>query len=578
MKLSSGFWQTYKESPQDAEIISHKLMVRAGLIMKSSSGLYHYLPMGLRSIKKVEQIVREEHNKEGFFELTMTMVTPGELWKETKRWDKMGDLILKFKDKGGKDLCLSPTNEESVVDIFRRTVKSYKQLPIGVYQINTKYRDEIRPRYGLMRCREFIMKDAYSFVLGEKAQDDIYQRFYDVYNRIFSRMKLHFIPVEADAGNIGSTQSKNHEFQVLADSGEDEIAFCETGTYAANLEKAETKRGDIPFHQTDAKLEKVSTPGISSIRDLCHFLDAPPYHTLKAMIYTAVIGKKEKHVAAFLLGDDTLNEIKLKNHLDADHIFPSTHQTIQELGIPTGSIGPMGMPDGMPVIFDAAIDLKASYIVGATEKDHHYKNYIPERDSRDPSHRFECVDLRKAKAGDISKETGEKIVVKRGIEVGHIFQLGDHYSKAMNAMVQVRDGHWEAPLMGCYGIGIGRTVAACIEQNHDDEGIIWPGAIAPYHIYFGIISKNEELRSLGAKLYQKLWEAGLETVLDDRGLGPGFMFKESDLLGLPLRVILGEKTFKRDGTLEIKIRRTGQILNVAPDQLVEKIKELLEHL
>ena len=292
MKLSTGFWQTYKEAPHDAETSSHKLMIRAGLIHKSSSGLYNYLPIGLRSIQKVEQIVREEHNKMGFFELKMTVVTPGELWKETRRWDKMGDLMLKFQDKGGKDLCLSPTNEEAVVDIFRRTVKSYKQLPIVLYQINTKYRDEIRPRYGLMRCREFIMKDAYSFVLGREEQEKVYQKLYDVYTNIFSRMQLQFIPVEADAGAIGSAESKTHEFQVVADSGEDEIICCETGQYAANVERAKTIRSSIEFSKTKNALEKILTKNQSKMNDVCNFLNIPLYHGLKALFYTWTVGKK----------------------------------------------------------------------------------------------------------------------------------------------------------------------------------------------------------------------------------------------------------------------------------------------
>ena len=570
MKLSTGFWQTYKEAPRDAEIASHKLMIRAGLIQKSSSGLYSYLPMGLRSIQKVEQIVREEHNRAGCFELAMTVVTPGALWKETRRWEKMGELMLKFQDRGGRELCLSPTNEEAIVDIFRRTIKSYKQLPVTLYQINTKYRDEIRPRYGLMRCCEFIMKDAYSFVIGEQEQQAVYQKFYDIYSRIFTRMQLHFIPVEADAGAIGSAQSKTHEFQVIADSGEDQIIYCETGKYAANIERAKTVRQGMTFYQTTSALEKVATPNKSTIRDVCDLLQIPQYHGLKALLYTAVTEKKVEHVAVFVLGDDTLNEIKLKNYLGADQVSPMTAEAIAKFELPLGQIGPIGL-SGMGIILDQAIDRDAAYVVGANQRDYHYKNYIPSRDSRD----LGTTDLRMAKEGDICQKTGGEVSLKRGIEVGHIFQLGDSYSKAMNALVQDRQGRQVAPLMGCYGLGIGRTVAACIEQNHDDHGIIWPKTMAPYHVYLVAIAKDAHILSLASQLYQKLWAEGVETILDDREVGPGFMFKDSDLLGLPLRVVLGERDFKKDGMLEIKVRKTNQVLRATPDQLIHKVKDIL---
>ena len=540
------------------------------MIQKASSGLYNYLPMGLRSIQKVEQIVREEHNRAGMFELSMTVVTPGALWKETKRWDKMNDLMLKFQDKKGRDLCLSPTNEEAIVDTFRRTVKSYKQLPLGLYQINTKYRDEIRPRYGPIRCCEFIMKDAYSFVLGNQAQEEIYQKFYNLYNSIFSRMQLHFIPVEADAGAIGSAQSKTHEFQVIADSGEDEIIYCESGKYAANIEKAKTRRNDLKFNKTKKNLEKVETKNRSTISDVCDFLKISQFQSLKALLYTAITDKKESHVVAFTLGDDTLNEAKLKNYLEADSLSPMNVETIQKLGFPAGYIGPVGLTKTAPV-FDQAIDLDASYVVGAMEKNYHYKNYIPSRDSKD----FKVADLRMAKIGDLCLETGKKVLIKKGIEVGHIFQLGDHYTKAMNAFVQDKQGKQVAPLMGCYGIGITRIIAACIEQNHDEHGIIWPKEISPYHVYFGVISKSPEIIKLASELYQKLWEGNVETILDDRGLGAGFMFKDSDLLGLPLQIVLGERDFKKNGMLEIKVRRTGEKFKAKPNELTHKVQELL---
>ena len=576
MRLSTGLWQTYKEAPQDAEIASHQLMVRAGLIQKSSSGLYHSLPMGLRSIQKVKQIVRQEHDRAGILELAMTVVTPGELWRETGRWEKMGQLMLKFQDKRGKDLCLSPTNEEPVVDIFRKMVKSYKQLPLSLYQINTKFRDEIRPRYGLMRSREFIMKDAYSFVLGQAAQEEIYQTFSAIYTRIFSRMGLDFIVVEADAGAIGPTQSKNHEFQVIADSGEDDIICCESGGYAANAQRAQTRRDQLAFCHSQDAMNKVVTKNHSSIDHVCRLLQTPHHHALKALLYTAINDGKAKHVAIFLLGDDVLNEVKLTNYLKAERIFPASSETLQTLHIPPGYIGPVGL-EQCQMIFDQAIDLNAAYVVGAMEQDHHYQNYIPSRDSLKVAN-LETTDLRMAQAGDICLKTNGRAMVKKGIEVGHIFQLGDSYTRAMNALVQDQSGTLVPPLMGCYGIGITRTVAACIEQNHDHHGIIWPKAIAPYQVYFLAIVKSPELTQLASKLYQQLSQAEVETVFDDRNLAPGFMFKDSDLLGLPLRVVLGERDFKRDGTVEIKTRKTGQIHKVKPDQLIHVVQAMLSEL
>ena len=572
VKLRSGFWQTYKDAPQDAEIVSHQLMVRSGLIQKSSSGLYNYLPMGLRSLRKVEQIVRDEHNRAGFYELSMSMVTPGEFWKETGRWDKMDDLMLKFQDKGGRDLCLSPTNEEVIVDIFRRTIKSYKQLPLGLYQINTKYRDEIRPRYGLMRCREFIMKDAYSFVLNQKEQDEIYQKFYDLYERIFSRLQLEFMPVEADPGVIASADCKTHEFQVIADSGEDHIIYCETGKYASNRERAQTKRAQMPFLKTNLPLEKIATKDQSTMMSVCDSLNIPLHHGLKALIYTAFTGASEREVVIFLLGDDSLNEIKLKNFLKAHRLTPTPLTTLKKRKIPPGYVGPLHLPDDWSIIFDSAIDLDSSYLIGAMENDYHYKNYLPRRDSSSP---LTQTDLRLAQTDDICLQTGQRVSMKKGIEVGHIFQLGDSYSKAMKAFVQDQDGKQIAPLMGCYGIGIGRTVAACIEQSHDEHGIIWPKQIAPYHVYLAVIAKSPEIIKLASSLYHELWQEGVETLLDDRGLSPGFMFKDSDLLGLPLRVTLGERDYKKDGMVEIKVRKTGRTLKVKRDQLCARIKTLL---
>ncbi len=569
MILSKGFWQTYKEVPADAEIPSHQLMVRAGLIHKSGAGLYNYLPMGLRSIQKVESIIREEHNKLGFLELTMTMVTPGELWRESGRWDKMEGLMIQMKDKGDRDLCLSPTNEEAITDIFRKTVKSYKQLPVSLYQINTKFRDEIRPRYGLMRGREFIMKDAYSFGIDKKSLDETYDQFYKVYSNIFSRIGLNFMAVEADAGAMGDGDSKTHEFQVIADNGEDHLVYADG--YAANIEKAKTKRKSTEFNKTTDALEKVETKNATTIKEVCSLLNAPEHQCLKALLYTALYGEKEVHYAIFVLGDDNLNELKLKNFLKADMVFQTRDDVLKEKNIPAGYLGPVNI--GLPVVFDEAIPIDSAFIVGAMEKNYHFKNFIPERDCE----KFKTADLREAISGDIAPN-GNTVEIKKGIEVGHIFQLGNKYTKAMGTTVQDQNGKEVYPLMGCYGIGVTRTVAASIEQNHDENGIVWPAAIAPYHVYFATIAKSEEIKNLAIEIYNDLNQHNIETVLDDRNVGPGFKFKDADLLGLPVRVLLGERDYKEDGLLEIKVRKSGEVFKVSKDDLKPKLIELLKGL
>lgn len=572
MRLSKGFWQTFKEAPNDAEIPSHILMMRAGMLHKAASGLYNYLPMGLRAIQKVENIIREEHTKFNFFECKMTMVTPGELWKESGRWGKMDGVMLKAKDKNDRDVCLSPTNEEAISEIFRKTIKSYKQLPLGLYQINTKFRDEIRPRYGLMRGREFIMKDAYSFVLGKEAQDKIYNEFYQVYTNIFNRMGLKFMAVEADAGDMGDEDSKTHEFQVLAENGEDLIVYGKEGKYAANIEKAITKR-TVDSVKGDNELEDFPTPGRSTCEQVSEMLNIPIHHTLKALAFNYTKSGEEKRVLIFVLGDDSLNEVKFKNFFGAETFFPTPLKELEANNLPAGYMGPQDHPKE-EIYFDEAIDLDGLYVVGANKKDFHTKNFRPSRDCPQAN----SGDFRLTREDDVVSTTGEAIEFKKGIEVGHIFQLGDKYTKAMECYVQDENGKQAIPQMGCYGIGVTRTVASCIEQNHDENGIIWPAAIAPYHLYFGVIGKSQETKDLASEIYQELNLAGIETVFDDRGVGPGFMFKDSDLLGLPLRVVLGERDYKKDGLLEIKIRRTGESHKVSREELIPKVKDLLKDL
>ncbi len=572
MKLSQGFWQTYKEVPADAEIASHQLMIRTGLIHKSGSGLYNYLPMGLRSIRKVEKIIREELDKIGCFEIAMSVVTPGELWQETGRWDKMGGLMLRFKDKKNADLCISPTNEETVTDIFRSTVKSYKQLPVTLYQINTKFRDEIRPRFGLMRGREFTMKDAYSFHLDKASLDEGYQALYDAYTAIFTRLGLEFIPVEADGGAMASADSKTHEFQVVANSGEDLIIYSQEAKYAANIEKAQTKKAKSSYDMNITSMKEVETIKAESIEAVSTLLGLTPNQSLKSMVYTVTTGEVSKMILAMVIGDDSVNEVKLQNFLKCDHLAASTEEEIKKAKLWKGYIGPFGLEDQLEIIFDNEVNLEASYVIGANKKDAHLTGFNPKRDMKN----IIQADLRLSKAGDLTMDGLHSVVEKRGIEVGHVFQLGDKYTKAMKVGVLDQNGKLATPLMGCYGIGVTRVVAASIEQNHDANGIIWPKSIAPYDVYFATIVKAPEFVKIADDLYIEMKNAGLEVVYDDRNVGPGNKFKDSDLLGLPFRVVLGERDFGASGELEIIERKSGTITKVKKEDLISTLKNLLK--
>ncbi|MBC7712466.1 MAG: proline--tRNA ligase [Rhizobacter sp.] len=572
MKLSQGFWQTYKEVPADAEIASHQLMIRTGLIHKSGAGLYNYLPMGLRSIRKVEKIIREELDAIGCFEITMSVVTPGELWQETGRWDKMGGLMLRFKDKKNADLCISPTNEETVTDIFRSTVKSYKQLPVTLYQINTKFRDEIRPRFGLMRGREFTMKDAYSFHLDKASLDIGYQALYDAYTAIFTRLGLEFIPVEADGGAMASADSKTHEFQVVANSGEDLIIYSQEAQYAANIEKAQTKRVPTTFDMNTTAMKEVETVKTETIDAVSKLLGITAAQSLKSMVYTATTGDKSKLILAMVIGDDSVNEIKLSNYLKCDHLAATTEDDLKKAKLWKGYIGPAGLEDQLEIIFDNEVNLDAFYVIGANKKDAHVTGFNPKRDIK----KITQADLRLSKAGDLTLDGKHTVVEKRGIEVGHVFQLGDKYTKAMKVGVLDQNGKLATPLMGCYGIGVTRVVAAAIEQNHDANGIVWPKSIAPYDVYFATIVKAEEFAKIADEIYADMKKAGLEVVYDDRNVGPGNKFKDSDLLGLPYRVVLGERDFGASGELEVIERKTGTITKVKREDLISTLKNLLK--
>lgn len=568
MRLSHIQWKTYKEVPSDATITSHRLLVRAGLVHKTAAGIYSYMTFALRSIQKIEAIIREELNRAGCAEIKMSMVTPGDLWKESGRWEKMGSEMLKFKDAGDRDMCLSPTNEETVTDIFKQHVTSYKQLPLCWYQINTKFRDEIRPRFGLMRGREFIMKDGYSFHLDAQCLSDYYEKVYAAYEKIFKRFGLEFSIVEADGGTMAEAGAKTHEFQVIADEGEDRIVYSKQG-YGANVERAETKRADLEFAPSTNQ-EEVATPNMSTCEDVSQFLNIPIHHTLKSLVFTATKEGEDKHYLILILGDDELNEIKLKNHLKADDLFPTSTAILDQFSIPKGYIGPIGLDKNFEILLDQSIDPKAAYVVGAMKQGYHLKGFVPSRDCSDA----QSIDLRMAQAGDLSPE-GDELFEKRGIEVGHIFELGTKYSASMNAGILDNNGKKVFPHMGCYGLGVTRTLQAAIAQNHDENGIIWPKSIAPFHVYFAMIAKKEPTKIKANEIYQNLLEAGMEVVFDDRGLGPGPMFKDADLLGLPIRVVLGERDFESKGTLEIKCRNSDEVFEVKPGDLISKLKELL---
>ena len=567
MRLSKVLWQTYKDNPADAEVPSHQLMMRAGLIQKSGAGLYNLMPFGLKVIKKIKQIIREEHDREGCLEISMSVVTPGELWQESGRWQAMGDEMVRMKDKGGRDICISPTNEETVTDIFRKSVKSYKELPVTFYQINTKFRDEIRPRFGLLRAREFIMKDAYSFHLDKACLDKTYDVLFNVYSRILQRMGLEYRAVEADAGAMASSDQKTHEFQVLASTGEDQLVYSES--YAANIEKAITRREGLDLLNSTA-IAEIETPNMKSIEDVSNFLKVKQYQCLKALVYEVTVASKSFPVLAFILGDDELNELKLKNYFSAAHVAPANEELIKSVGLEVGFIGPSSKAN-IKTIFDKAINPESSYVVGANKRDYHLKGF-----SLKSIGSAEFVDLRLAKQGDVDA-SGKEVSVCRGIEVGHIFQLGDKYTKAMNVTVLDKNGKAQTPIMGCYGIGVTRLMAAAIEQNFDQKGIIWPNAITPFHVHFLLIGKSQEIKDIANGIYEKIINLGLDVLFDDRDAGPGFKFKDAELLGVPYQLVLGERDFLQTGKIKFNHRDGRSLGEIAINEIDNWAQELLKN-
>jgi prolyl-tRNA synthetase len=563
MKTSQLIIPTLREDPVEAETVSHRLMLRAGLIRKVAAGIYTYLPLGLRVIRKIEQIVREEMNRAGAQELLMPIVSPAELWKETGRWDYYGKELMRFKDRHEREFCLGPTHEEVITDLFRREIRSYRQLPLNFYQIQTKFRDEIRPRFGLMRAREFIMKDAYSFDADEAGAKVSYQKMYDAYTTIFTRCGLTFRAVEADTGLIGGDVS--HEFMVLAETGEATVVYSDQDAYAANIERAEV----LPPSDVDVAplrpLTRVATPRQRSVEEVTAFLKIEPRRLVKTLLYNA----GTETVAVLIRGDHDLNEVKLARLLHATDVHMAMPESVQKLtGAPVGFAGPIGL-EGVQILADQAVKAMRNFVVGANEADAHYLNANWERDFKVD----QFADLRNARPGDPSPRGAGSLTLAKGIEVGQVFLLGTKYSQSMRATILDEQGKERLAIMGCYGIGIGRTAAAAIEQNHDDKGIIWPVPIAPFHVHLLTVSQSETSVSAAARLYDELLAAGVEVLWDDRDERAGVKFNDADLIGAPFQIIVGDKGLA-DRVVEIKARRTGVRTRVALSDLVPHLHGL----
>ncbi len=549
MRLSRFPLSTLKETPADAEIVSHQLMLRAGMLRRQAAGVYSWLPLGLRVLRKVEAIVREEMNRAGALELLMPAIQPAELWQESGRWEKYGPELLRITDRHQREFCFGPTHEEIITDIARRELKSYRQLPVNYYQIQTKFRDEIRPRFGVMRAREFLMKDAYSFHIDQPSLEATYQLMFEAYTRIFTRTGLEFRAVRADSGAIGGSVSQ--EFHVLADSGEDAIAFSSGSDFAGNVETIPAPLPDAARPAATAALETIATPGQHSIEDLCSFLGTTPDRCLKTLV---VVGSESEVVALVLRGDHELNAVKAEKHpaVQAPLTFASDTQVVRATGCPVGSLGPRGLT--IPVIVDHAAAGLADFVCGANEDGQHLTGANWGRDLAEP----ETADLRNVVDGDPSPDGKGTLTLARGIEVGHIFQLGTRYSEAMKAVVLDEQGREVPMVMGCYGIGVSRIVAAAIEQHHDDQGIIWPAAIAPFQVALLPMNmkKSQRIREVTDALYAELQAAGFDVLLDDRPVRPGVMFSDMELIGIPHRIVVGEKNLDA-GLLEYRARRDG---------------------
>ncbi|OTQ79690.1 proline--tRNA ligase [Gilliamella sp. N-W3] len=567
MRTSKYLLSTLKETPADAEVISHQLMLRAGMIRKVAAGLYTWLPTGYRVLKKVENIVREEMNKAGAIEVLMPVVQPADIWQESGRWEQYGPELLRIKDRGDRDFVLGPTHEEVITDLLRNEVSSYKQLPLNVYQIQTKFRDEVRPRFGVMRSREFIMKDAYSFHTSQESLQETYDDMYKAYSAVFTRAGLNFRAVRADTGSIGGNWS--HEFQVLADSGEDDIVFSTESDYAANIEMAQAQAPTQTRQSPTKEMQLVDTPDAKTIDELVAQFNLPIEKTVKTLMVKATKESGHQLVALLVRGDHTLNEIKAeKIDIVASPLEFATEDEIRALvNAGPGSLGPINL--NMPMIIDRDVAVMSDFGAGANIDHKHYFNINWERDVALP--RIE--DIRNVVEGDVSPDGKGTLQIKRGIEVGHIFQLGTKYSEAMKATVQGEDGQNHVMIMGCYGIGVSRIVAAAIEQCHDDRGIIWPEAIAPFSVVIIPMNmhKSERVQATAEKLYADLQATGIEVLFDDRKERPGVMFADAELIGIPHTIVIGDRNLD-NGDVEYKHRADGDKELVKVDQVLEFIK------
>ncbi|MEJ7667790.1 MAG: proline--tRNA ligase [Casimicrobiaceae bacterium] len=568
MRVSRFYLATLKEPPAEADIVSQKLMLRAGLIKRLGSGLYTWMPLGLRTLRKVEAIVREEMNRAGALELVMPVIQPAELWQESGRWEKMGPNMLRLKDRHERDFVVGPTHEEVITDIVRREIRSYRQLPVNFYQIQTKFRDEIRPRFGVMRSREFVMKDAYSFDADEAGMLRSYQNMFAAYQRIFTRMGLSFRAVDADTGAIGGSAS--HEFQVLADSGEDAIAYCPASGYAANVEKAEALPPAFTRPAAAEVMSKVATPGRSTCADVAELLNLPLARTVKCIMLMA----GERMHMLLLRGDHMLNEIKVARLPGMnDWRWASDEEIILATGCQPGYLGPVGIPDPMPLICDRSAAVMADFICGANEPEFHLRGVNFERDCRAPD---TVADIRNVVAGDPSPDGKGTLELMRGIEVGHVFALGSLYSRELDATYLTADGQSKALEMGCYGIGCTRIVAAAIEQNHDDRGIVWPLPLAPFTVAIAPVGydRSKAVKELADGLHDELEATGVDVLLDDRAERPGVMFADLELIGIPHRITIGDRSLK-EGAVEYQARSAGGATKVPVADIVAYVRERL---
>ncbi|MGE4802830.1 proline--tRNA ligase [Yersinia hibernica] len=564
MRTSQYLLSTLKETPADAEVISHQLMLRAGMIRKLASGLYTWLPTGVRVLKKVENIVREEMNNAGAIEVSMPVVQPADLWQESGRWEQYGPELLRFVDRGERPFVLGPTHEEVITDLIRGEINSYKQLPLNFFQIQTKFRDEVRPRFGVMRAREFLMKDAYSFHTTQESLQETYDAMYAAYSKIFERMDLNFRAVLADTGSIGGSAS--HEFQVLAESGEDDIVFSTGSDYAANIEFAEALAPSAPRALAAEELRIIDTPNAKTIAELVEQFNLPIEKTVKTLMVHAHEESGHKLVALLVRGDHELNEIKAEKlpQVAKPLTFATEEEIRAAIGAGPGSLGPVNLP--LPVVVDRSVAVMSDFGAGANIDGKHYFGINWERDLPLP----QVADLRNVVEGDISPDGNGTLQIKRGIEVGHIFQLGTKYSEAMKATVQGEDGRNQVMTMGCYGIGVSRVVAAAIEQNHDDRGIIWPDAIAPFQVAILPMNMHKSFRvkELAEELYNTLRSHGIDVILDDRKERPGVMFADMELIGVPHNIVIGDRNLDSE-EVEYKNRRVGEKQMIKTNEIIE---------